>query len=210
MKKWVKRALAGVVATACLSFGMSARAMSIELFLTGHTVVAGNTDYQYNVFLTPGNYIQGGSPNDLFVVYDVAGLVSESKSLVNNASWTITTPLITSPQPQSQSAPDNGSIPNIVFTYTGSQVDNPVSPGTNMLLGTIDIVSTVPFLSTNILTYSSQDHNDITGVQGGNTFTVQGPSAAPLPSTASMGLTMIAACGIAGAAMKLRRKEVVA
>jgi len=50
----------------------------------------------------------------------------------------------------------------------------------------------------------------ITFQDGGVDFEQSFGVSAPLPSTASMGITMMAACGIAGAAMKLRRKEVVA
>jgi hypothetical protein len=60
--------------------------------------------------------------------------------------------------------------------------------------------------------YTVSDPNLTINANGSGTLTtINGVmTAAPLPSTASVGLTMMAACGVVGMGMKLRRKEVVA
>jgi len=56
----------------------------------------------------------------------------------------------------------------------------------------------------------SKDPGQLLVGQNGQVLVSGTVAEAPLPATASMGLTLIGACGIAGAGMKLRRKSVLA
>jgi hypothetical protein len=89
------------------------------------------------------------------------------------------------PTPYAQGHVDSTSVPDIVLTYNGPDLNDQ----TILALGTFSAKTTVS--STGTLTYSAQDHAnfivDPARGQQGNTGTVNGPVAVPLPAKARMG-----------------------
>lgn len=133
---------------------------------------------------------------DFFTMYDVYGLVPGSVTSTGlvNTSFTLTTPN-TSPASYHQTVTDSTSLPNIVFTYTGSVQLNGGSTG--LALGTFSFVSKSG--NTGSSQYVGEDHNStnlalhLDSVEG-NFGNVAAP-AAPAPASLWGGLALFGLVG---------------
>ncbi len=182
--------------------GTNARADLIPLFdgtSAGTGTYAGDTVFHYHVSLSTGSSNLGGSgPNDYVTIYDFAGYVVGSASVVSSTgTWAISEQL-TGLTPPLVAPPDNPSLLNISFTYTTPTLIT----GTGQTVLTFDLVSTVSQVAGVFTPYSGSSTNVTNNTVQGNVGFVAGPNPVPEPSAvALMGLGCLAV-----AAPYLRRK----
>ena len=85
-------------------------------------------EYTYTATLTSNSSIGGGLPS-FFTIFDFVGLLPASVTETLGAGWASTQPN-TGTVAFLQAPPDNAAVPNLVFTYTGTQINGEVVLGT--------------------------------------------------------------------------------
>jgi len=150
--------------------------------------------YTYDASLSPDSQLQLG---DYFAVIDFAGYIAGSV-FSTNPDITATSQLTTLPPPF-QAFPDDPTIPNLLFTYTGTV---PLT-GPRIDLGDFGADST--FGLTGLINQTASVHKE--EVQGsndfnllaGNTTSIQGPAAiSPVPEPTSAVLFGMGFVGLIG------------
>ncbi len=183
-----------LIATLALS-ATGARAAVLVSAMGTPTESGGIWTYVYEATLQASAVLE---PNDFFTVYDFAGLGAVNNSNFVNAptldpttfSFVVTSADVgLTPPSLKLPPPDNAFVPNVTVSLTGS--DNIVPSGTNVLLGTLTLTSTVGPGGT---LHVASEFLDEQGSPAGNRHTVvAGPIPIPEPSTyALMGFGLLA------------------
>jgi len=214
MFKWLKGIALPIAGLALFAMTPAAKADTIHVYYTGGPTADGvNWDYTYQVALDSQGTLAPptSSSNQMFaVLYDYFGLVNASFSTSSelmargwsgsaSVNFTTTSPVNTSP-------PDSGSALNAEVYFTGSStvqgddvtLTNRNSVGTpgEVILGYLTVVSTSGNLSPTAgnVFVATQDYDRFNADVEGFTGRVRG-AAAPLPSTAFAGLSLLSILG---------------
>src|ERR1700730_7782287 len=98
---------------ACFVAIVAVRGDIIPVF-TGTSPSGTNTVWGYQIDITTNQQVTTG---DFFTIYDFGPFISGSN--VQPSGWTFSSSLLTSPPP-GINVPDNPSLANLTWTYTGS------------------------------------------------------------------------------------------
>jgi hypothetical protein len=125
--------------------------------------------YSYGVQLQPGSTLKSG---DYITIYDFQGLVPGSNT--QPAGFTFSAPM-TGPKTV---ANDNASIPNLTWTYTGSDLNGPVN------LGSFSAVSNYNTTADDVFTGQTHNQSDgkIDATQADRTMPVPSMTNCHMPS----------------------------
>lgn len=201
----VRKLLAHGALAAFVFLGVTAnysRAAIIAVAQPGNPVAQGGGifRYTYDASLAPDQQIQTG---DYFAIIDFAGYVPGSV-FSTNANFAATAQLTTTP-PQFQAFPDDPTIQNLLFTYTGA------TPTTGPVLDLGDFGANSTSTIAGSIVMTAEAHKE--AVQGsgnytlraGNSTFVQGPVAA-VPEPATMTMLGFGALSLVGFGIRRRRQ----
>ena len=186
-----------IIAVICLAASVAARADIIPSF-TGTSPGSGtNTVWNYVIDITSNQQVTAG---DFFTIYDFGPFISGSAT--SPAGWTFSSSLVTAP-PANTSPPDNPSLANLTWTYTGA----PVLPTGTHLSGFSVTQATSSFLQSppTKTGFFAASASSTTGAGGkiGNVGQVPIPVPVPEPTT----LSLLAMAGIGSVLRKIRRRK---
>jgi len=125
----LRKAAFAMALGACATLGNRATANTITVDYVSNTpVIAGVSTWTYNVQFDnselPG---PGGVPAAFFEIADFDGFLGAGTVVGVPAGWVLSTPLTGSPiGPAISGNADSGSILNLVFTWTGANVESPL------------------------------------------------------------------------------------
>src|SRR5262249_10327363 len=141
---WFTAALAGLALV--LGTGTAEAAFTVTLD-AGSPTGSGPFTYTYTASIPSGDQINPGdqtNPGDFFRIYDFAGYVAGS--IAAPAGWTATTALTNAVPPPSVilTHDDEPTIPNLVFTYTGTApIVGPTSIGGFTAMSTFPLTGAI-------------------------------------------------------------------
>lgn len=164
---------------------------------TGTSPSGTNTVWGYKIDITSNQQVTTG---DFFTIYDFGPFISGSN--VQPSGWTFSSALVT-PPPSGISVPDNPSLENLTWTYTGS-----TTIPTGSSLGPFSVTQATTQFQESPQTTSSyfaaqatRDSGDHAGTKINNVGRIPVPVPIPEPSTLSLMLI-----GLAGAASRTLRR----
>ena len=150
---------------------------------------SGTFDWNYTANVTADEMVVTG---DYFTIYDFQGLIVGSNQ--QPADWTFSTSL-TGVTPSTTNPQDDPTIPNLTWTYVGTETLVGPQP-----LGTFTVSTTTNLMGTDNFTASATRSN---GPNAGTDVDNIGTVAVPVPEMSSF-LPMIGVCGIGVAGMATR------
>ena len=198
MKRFVFGSLT-VLTIAILALAMSATSARANTLTPNLVSVTGgaNSTFNYNVMLSPSGELDTlhSTVTEFVTINDIAGYVSCSAP----AGWSCSSALIGSTG-YLTSPPDNGSIPNVTFTWTGTgDITGPVTY-TGFSIVSKDPNTTLGYWSdTDVKNDPGQTDDETTQ---GSVGSVNVPAPAPVPEPSSLVMLGSGLIGLIG----LRRK----
>jgi PEP-CTERM motif len=187
----------------CLSVAAwTARADIIPTY-QGATPSGGNSIITYTINIPAEVNLESG---DFFTIYDFGNIIPSSNT--QPADWTFSTNLI-GQNPAQTAAPDNASILNLTWTYTGPTITG-ASPAPPQNIGPFTV--TIPGASLDVplptqrgfFAGQSTKAQDPTGSKSNNVGMVAVPIAVPEPSTLAL-ILGAGGLGVFGRAVSRRR-----
>ncbi len=179
----------------CLAAIAAARGDIIPVF-NGTSPSGTNTVWGYQIDITSDQQVTTG---DFFTIYDFGPFISGSS--VQPSGWTFSSSLVT-PPPAGVNPPDDPSLLNLTWTYTGTTTiptGSTVGPFSVTVAGTE--FQEVP--ATRASYFAAQGTRTGDGTKINNVGQIPVPTAIPEPTTLSL-----LALGAAGAAARaLRRRK---
>jgi hypothetical protein len=191
MKKILAVALIGLIAAATL------RGDIIPSFGGTSPGTGTNTVWNYTINITSDQEVTTG---DFFTIYDFGPFISGTNTQPSN--WTFSSSLVT-PPPSGTNPPDNPTLANLTWTYTGSAT---IMGNTN-LAGFSVAVATSTFQgtpSTRTGFFAAQGTRATGGTAGTKVNNV-GQLPVPVPEPTTMSLLAFAGVGAALRAVRRRR-----
>jgi hypothetical protein len=156
-----------------------------------------NTVWNYTINITSGQQVTAG---DFFTIYDFGPFIAGSNAQPTN--WTFSSSLITPPPPNTN-PPDNPTLANLTWTYTGS---TPIVSGTNVGAFSVTQSTTqfqeVPSLQSGFFA-AMATRSDGGGTKISNVGQVPVPVPIPEPTT----LSLLALAGVGSALRAIRRRK---
>jgi hypothetical protein len=180
----------------CFAAITAARADIIPVFI-GTSPSGPNAVWGYQIDITSDQQVTTG---DFFTIYDFGPFISGSN--IQPAGWTFSSSLVTAP-PSNVNPPDNPSLLNLTWTYTGTTT---IPTGSNVGPFSVTVAGTQ--FSEVPQTRNSHFAAQATRVNGGSKINNVGqipvPTAIPEPTTLS--LLVLAGAGAIGRALRRRQK----
>ena len=199
-------AMRGTIAVATLTAAMAAPSFAdLSPINTGVTTSGSGQMFTYNAdFAVGANTDHQLISGDYFTLYDIRGL--NTSSITSNAEFTSAFQLV-GVTPTNVAPPDNASIENITYTYTG-----PTLTADHAFSG-FSFTSTSPF-STQLGYFASRDEKQLTGGGGfsdeahvGNVLVpTDTPTTTPEPGTVAS--FAFGGFGLLGLGFMNRRKAI--
>jgi hypothetical protein len=167
---------------------------------TGTTPSGTNSVLGYQINITADQQVTAG---DLFTIYDFGPFIAGSN--VQPSGWTFSSSLLT-PPPSGTNPPDNATLENLTWTYTGA-----ATIPTNSTVGPFSVtVAGTQFLEapqTRASFFAAQATRSTGGNIGTKVNNVgQVPVPVPVPEPTTLSLLGIAAAGAVARAVRRRRK----
>jgi hypothetical protein len=187
------------------AFGICSQAQA-GLIPTNVTITpdGGNFRWTYAVVVTTDVHVQTG---DFFTIYDFGGLVMGPGNTLSNvvtpAGWAVSSNL-TGTTPPGTTPGDNGSVPNLTFTYTGPTITGQVGLGNFWAISTFNNSASADFTSLTQTNVGGRTEANIT------TTSVPVPgnvNKTPEPATWAMFGLGLPVCGVGGWLRRRLRRQ---
>ena len=183
----------------CLLATAAVRGDIIPVF-TGTTPSGSNTVWGYQIDITSDQQVTTG---DFFTIYDFGPFISGSN--VQPSGWTFSSSLVTAP-PSGTNPPDDPTLLNLTWTYTGSAT---IPPGSNVGPFSVTIAGTQfqenpQTRASYFAAQATRASGENAGSKVNNVGRIPVPTAIPEPTTLS--LLALGAAGAAARALRRRRK----
>ena len=170
---------------ACFVAITVARADIIPTF-TGTSPSGGNTTWSYKIDITTNAQVTTG---DFFTIYDFGPFVAGSN--VQPAGWTLTSSLV-GPTPAGVAPPDDPTITNLTWTYTGPTI--PESSGIGPFsVATIGVQLEVQTALTYFAGQATNTNPGSAGSKLNNVGRITVPAPVPVPEPATLSLLALGA-----------------
>ncbi len=200
----------GAALLAASSSVASAHSIQVFSFPTTSPAGGGNTNYSYQISVTPDNQIESG---DFFTLVDMTGFVTVASMPTGwtlfNSAGIATTPAgpsstlfgltLIATKAGDVGVLDSPSTPDLTFQYSGSTLGG---ASTATMVGTFVITSTRSLFNLTGSTIVGSDHETTDGLPGqnGDPYISPGdtapPLSAPLPAAAWGGMSLLGAFGV--------------
>lgn len=194
MKKKSAVVIIGVFAAIALAHG------DIIPSFSGTSPSGTNTVWGYQINITTDQHVTTG---DFFTIYDFGPFISGSNA--QPSGWTFSSSLLTAPPP-GINVPDNPSLANLTWTYTGSvtiPTGSSVGPFSVTVAGT-QFLEAPPTSNSYFAAQATRLTGGTAGTKISNVGQIPVPVAIPEPSTLS--LMLLAGAGAASRVLRRRRK----
>jgi hypothetical protein len=192
MKKISIVTLIGVVAAISV-----ARADIIPSFAGTSAGSGTNTVWNYTIDITSSQQVTAG---DFFTIYDFGPFIAGSAT--QPSGWSFSSSLVT-PPPSGTNPPDNASLANLTWTYTGATT---IPSNTNLsgfsVTQLTSVFQAVPSKKTGFFAASATSN---TGGGGKINNVGQVPVPAPIPEPTTLSLLALAGAGSALRAIRRRK-----
>lgn len=194
----MNRGISGLV----LALGFPAVANAATITLDATSPVAEGTRFEYEASFTEDEGIQSG---DQLIIFDFAGYVEGSA--FTPGDWDFMFEFVSSPF-VTPGFDDDASIGNLVFTYTGPDVNTengPLDPFNLNGFGAVStFMATVNDAYTTLTTKNNPEEAEGTVLVSGGTTLVPTDLAGGVPEPATWAM-MVAGFGLVGAGVRRRR-----
>jgi hypothetical protein len=194
-------ASASIVSDLAPSGGGGSAALIDAAYVLLHPFLAGqegNYSFEYDIDLAANSQVEA---NHFLVFYDVTSYVtafySNTAGNAIDTNWALSTPTSGGIPPLTL-PPDNSTVLNVQFTYSGPTVTN---AATAQDLGAVYIVANSNILRSG---FFGQDSNNASGGQDSGVIQTDVPGSAAIPEPASMS---IMGSALAGVAFMIRRRR---
>ena len=159
-----------------------------------------NTVWGYHIDITVNQQVTTG---DFFTIYDFGPFIPGSN--VQPSGWTFSMSLVT-PPPSGINVPDNPSLENLTWTYTGSA---PIPTGSSagpfsVTVATSHFEEAPQLRASYFAAQATRDSGDSAGTKIRNAGQI--PVPVPIPEPSTLSLMLLAGAGAAGRALRSKRK----
>jgi len=188
-----------IVALVGLTAAVSLRGDIIPSFAGTSPGSGTNTAWNYTINITSDQQVTTG---DFFTIYDFGPFIAGSNLQPTN--WTFSSSLLTAP-PSGTNPPDNPSLANLTWTYTGSAT---IPTGTSV--GTFSVTMATPQFQQLPSTkngYFAAMATRATGSGLGTKINNVGQVPVPIPVPEPTTLSLLALAGVGSALRAIRRRK---
>lgn len=176
----------------------SARADIIPTYISA-TPDGTNTVWSYQVNITVD---QNAVAGDYFTIYDFGNFIPGTS--VQPAGWTFSFAAV-GVTPSDTTPPDNPSLFNLTWTYTGDTIPGGTPAGSNIGPFSITVAGLSTASTNGFFAAQGTRSGDPLGTKIGNVGSITIPVAVPEPSTIAL-IAGTAGLGLVGRALARRRK----
>jgi hypothetical protein len=159
-----------------------------------------NTTFNYQIDITTDQQVTTG---DFFTIYDFGPFIAGTN--MQPAGWTFSSSLVT-PPPSGVNPPDDPTLENLTWTYTGSAT---IPTGSN--LGPFAVTKATsqfqegPQLSLSYFAARATRSTDPVGTKIDNAGRISVPAPVPIPEPTTISLLVFGALGAATRAIRRRK-----
>ncbi len=179
----------------CLVATAAVRGDIIPSFV-GATPSGGNTVWGYQINITTDQQVTTG---DFFTIYDFGAFIAGSNA--QPSGWTFSSSLL-GPTPSATNPPDDPTLQNITWTYSGPTLASNTSAGPFSVSTVGTQPSPVPLRDSYFAAQATRSTGANIGTKINNVGRIPVPTTVPEPTTLSL-----IALGAAGAAIRALRRR---